>query len=103
MRNKQQSNGDPQPKGPFVFVDSDGCPARRRAKRESQGITALMKESYSRTYVHLVMVQQLSELEEVVEFKNVLRDMSVSSTARQGGAAGGCGHIRDAPRRPRAV
>ena len=78
-------------------MDSDGGPARRRAKRESQGITALMKESYSRTYVHLVMVQQLSELEEVVEFKNVLRDMSVSSAARPGGAAAISATPRAAP------
>lgn len=60
-----------------LFID-------RTRRHLDQGITALMKESYSRAYVHLVMVQQLSELEEIVEFKNVMRELSVGTVPRSG-------------------
>lgn len=58
-----------------LFID-------RTRRHLDQGITALMKESYSRAYVHLVMVQQLSELEEIVDFKHVVRDMALGPLPR---------------------
>lgn len=36
-------------------------------------MTALLAESYSRAYVSFVMAQQLSELEEIVEYKLLLK------------------------------
>jgi hypothetical protein len=38
-----------------------------------KSITALLAESYGRAYVPLVMVQQCSELEEIIEYKKLLR------------------------------
>jgi hypothetical protein len=37
-------------------------------------ITALLAESYGRAYVPLIMVQQCSELEEIAEFKMLMRE-----------------------------
>ena len=36
-------------------------------------MTALLAESYSRAYVSFVMTQQLSELEEIIEYKLLLK------------------------------
>lgn len=39
-----------------------------------KSITTLMSESYGRAYMPLIMVQQCSELEEIIEYKLVLKD-----------------------------
>ena len=36
-------------------------------------MTALLAESYSRAYVSFVMAQQLSELEEIIEYRLLLK------------------------------
>src|SRR3546814_449369 len=41
-----------------------------------KSLTALLSESYHRAYVSLVMVQQLSELEEIVYMKRLSKDRS---------------------------
>jgi len=41
-------------------------------------LTALFAESYSRAYIPLVMLQQLSELEEITEYKTLLREAGLS-------------------------
>lgn len=43
------------------------------------GIRALLAESYGRAYVPLIMVQQCSELEEITEYKMLLREAGMSS------------------------
>lgn len=43
-------------------------------KQLDESLSALMAESYSRAYVPLVMLQQLSELEEIMEFKPLLHE-----------------------------
>jgi tetratricopeptide (TPR) repeat protein len=64
--------------GSSLYID-------RTRRHLDDGIAALMEESYSRAYVHLVMVQQLSELEEIVEYKQVIRDAGFMDRK------GGCG------------
>lgn len=41
-----------------------------------KSLTALLSESYNRAYVSLVMVQQLSELEEIIHMKRLSKDRS---------------------------
>jgi tetratricopeptide (TPR) repeat protein len=43
------------------------------------GIRALLAESYGRAYVPLIMVQQCSELEEITEYKMLLREAGMST------------------------
>ena len=43
-------------------------------------ITALLAESYGRAYVPLIMVQQCSELEEIAEFKLLLREAGMEDS-----------------------
>lgn len=45
----------------------------RTRSQLDKSITALLAESYGRAYVPLVMVQQCSELEEIIEYKKLLR------------------------------
>lgn len=44
------------------------------------GIRALLAESYGRAYVPLIMVQQCSELEEITEYKMLLREAGMRSS-----------------------
>ena len=41
-----------------------------------ESLTALVAESYSRAYFPLVMVQQCSELEEIIEYKRLLQEIN---------------------------
>jgi hypothetical protein len=43
----------------------------------------LLAESYNRAYGSLVMAQQLSELEEIVEYKRLLKQTSTISSPPQ--------------------
>ena len=43
------------------------------------GIRALLAESYGRAYVPLIMAQQCSELEEITEYKMLLREAGLST------------------------
>jgi len=54
------------------FEDSTIHIERTRSQLD-KSITALLAESYGRAYVPLVMVQQCSELEEIIEYKKLLR------------------------------
>lgn len=47
-------------------------------------ITALLAESYGRAYVPLIMVQQCSELEEIAEFKLLLREAGMDDSISGG-------------------
>jgi hypothetical protein len=40
-------------------------------------MTALLAESYSRAYVSFITAQQLSELEEIIEYKQLLKQTGV--------------------------
>lgn len=40
-------------------------------------MTTLLAESYNRAYGSIVMAQQLSELEEIVEYKRLLKQTGV--------------------------
>jgi hypothetical protein len=44
-------------------------------------MTALLAESYRRAYVSFVTAQQLSELEEIVEYKQLLKQTGLGRTA----------------------
>jgi len=48
-------------------------------KQLDDSLTALLAESYSRAYVPLVMLQQLSELEEICEFKLIQNEATQSN------------------------
>ena len=43
-------------------------------KQLDQSITSLLAESYGRAYVPLIMVQQCAELEEIIEYKKLLKN-----------------------------
>jgi hypothetical protein len=53
----------------------------------SENLTALLTESYSRAYVPLIVVQQCSELEEILEYKQLLR-AAAATAANSGGGSG---------------
>lgn len=47
-------------------------------KQLDSSISALLSESYSRSYLPLIMVQQCSELEEIMEFKSFINESDAS-------------------------
>eukprot|EP01041_Mallomonas_annulata_P001944 gene1944-3771_t len=74
-------------------------------KQLDDSLTALLAESYSRAYVPLVMLQQLSELEEIMEYKILLKEAGLAratgkrrssdgsfSNSNNGGSGGGDSH-----------
>lgn len=64
------------------FTDSSRFIEQTRLHLDST-ITALLAESYGRAYVPLIMVQQCSELEEIAEYKMLLREAGVEELDSQ--------------------
>ena len=61
---------------------SEAAALIEQTRRHLDGnIRALLAESYGRAYVPLIMVQQCSELEEITEYKMLLREAGMSAPA----------------------
>lgn len=62
------------------FAESTKNIAHTR-KQLDTSITALLAESYNRAYPPFIMLQQCSELEEIIEYKMLLRDAGMTDAS----------------------
>ena len=52
-------------------------------KQLDQSITSLLAESYGRAYVPFIMVQQCAELEEIIDYKKLLKKAGLKDQTKQ--------------------
>ena len=70
------------------YADSEKYIVQTR-KQLDKTMTSLLAESYSRSYVPFVMLQQCSELEEIIEFKVLSKQQQATQKQDQNNSSGG--------------